>query len=112
MASKIAEIDPEVRLYLSRVIDTAVLEVYNEAIKLIQKTSEHKNNYKVLSKAPKNCGGFKPRKKAILEEANAFEQMVQLDHVNNTHAADWPVESRTYAFHHSDTEVIHLYVSS
>jgi hypothetical protein len=68
---KIGDIDPETRFYLSRVIDRSALRVYNEAVRLIQKTPEHKANYKPLEsleyvRQPYFSG-------ATILKANAFE---------------------------------------
>jgi hypothetical protein len=109
--AKVRNVDEEVRFYLSRVIDRSALRVYNEAVHLIQKTPEHKANYKELAKAPKNCGGFKVEK-SILCDANHFEQMVTLDHVISVQAKDWRAGRRTYAFYHDESQVIPLYVLS
>ncbi len=101
--------DPE-KFYLSYLIDRATQKVYNEAILQIQKSPEHKENYKTLRDAPKNCGGFKDRT-AILENASAFEQMVALDHLIATKAGNWQKGRRTYCFKQGD-DLIPIYVNS
>jgi hypothetical protein len=107
----IKDINREIRFYLSSVIDRAVLQVYNEAVHQIQKTPEHKANFRALRDAPINCGGFKTAN-AILPHANSFEQMVTLDHVIDRYAPDWPVGRRTYCFKYVETQVVPLYVAS
>ncbi|NGX26257.1 MAG: hypothetical protein K940chlam6_00172 [Chlamydiae bacterium] len=98
------------KFYLSYLIDRATQKVYNEAIQLMQGTPEHRENYKTLRDAPKNCGGFKERT-AILEDSSAFEQMVALDHLIDTKAGNWPKGRRTYCFKQGD-DLIPIYVNS
>lgn len=108
---KMKDYSPEITSYLSRVIDESALRVYNEAVRLIQKTPEHKANYLELKKAPKNCGGFKIEN-SMLSKATHFEQMVALDHVIDQEAHKWPVGRRTYAFSYDNNQVIPIYVAS
>lgn len=108
---KTAEIDPQARFHLSSEIDASVLRIYNEGVKLIQGTEEHRKNYRTLCETSPNCGGFNLGT-AILEEATPFEQMVALDHWIANKASSWNKGRRTLCFQQGDDDYIPLYIAT
>ena len=112
---KTAAIDSDARFYISQELDRSALEVYNTAIKQIQATKEHADNYRVLADAPKNCGkgGFSV-KRAILGNATPLEQMVALDHLIYAKASSWKKGVRTLCFEqrHGNVGCVPMRISS
>ena len=107
------DIDPNVKFYLSSVIDQTVLTIFNEAMDLIQDSEEYQENYRAFLQADRRtggvCGGFS-MDTAILEDVTPLEQMMILGRFVQERRARLRNLTRTYCFKKDDDHVIPIYV--
>lgn len=98
------EMDSDVVSYVSRVLDESALRVYNNHVRLVQASPEHRARFKTLTSHKAKTGVKNVVANAILSDATPMDQMIALDHAIDYMGEKWSKEKVTHRLVFDDGE--------